>query len=88
MVKRLISLIVFTWVAISLVAQCDLPHKPLSEFNKDTTAFMIYNFMDREGCYKGKTLEEVTADLGMPVKYSTKTLTSRGALFTGITIYI
>ena len=35
-----------------LKAQCNLPDKPLTDFGKDTTAFMMYNFMDRAECYK------------------------------------
>ncbi|MFV0539297.1 MAG: hypothetical protein ACK5M3_18300 [Dysgonomonas sp.] len=74
--KKLISLIVFTWVAISLVAQCDLPYKPLSEFNKDTTAFILYNFADRAGQYKGKAYEDVYQNLQIPMQYITGSTTN------------
>ncbi|GAB6010950.1 hypothetical protein [Viscerimonas tarda] len=44
-----------------------LPYKPLSSFSKDTTAYIMYNFWDREYVYAGKTLEEVLYYYGMPV---------------------
>ncbi|MFV0539295.1 MAG: hypothetical protein ACK5M3_18290 [Dysgonomonas sp.] len=86
--KKIILIIIFISISILGKAQCDLPYKPLSEFNKDTTAFMIYNFMDRKDCYKGKTLKEVTKDLGIPIKDYTRGSISRGALFGYIYIYI
>jgi hypothetical protein len=49
-------------------AQCGLPYRPLTDFDSDTTAFMLYNFMDRADCYKGKTVADVIAEQGMPVK--------------------
>lgn len=42
---------------ISLVkvnAQCDLPYKQLSTFGTDTTAFLLYNFVDRADCWAGE----------------------------------
>lgn len=86
--KKLISLFIFAWVVINLAAQCDLPYKPLSAFGTDTTAFIMYNFMDRKGCYKGKTVKEVTKDLGIPIKFYVRADSERGALFSGINIYI
>lgn len=86
--KKIILIIAFISISMLGKAQCNLPYKPLSSFGSDTTAFIIYNFMDRADCYKGKTLKEVTKDLGMPVKYHAKILLSRGALFSGINIYI
>lgn len=49
-------------------AQCNLSYKPLSGFETDTTAFIIYNFMDRADCYKGKTIKEIEKDLQIPIK--------------------
>ncbi len=72
---------------MGLAAQCELPYKPLSEFNKDTTAYIIYNFMDRADCYRGKTLKEVTKDLGIPIKDYTRADIQRGTLFGYIYIY-
>lgn len=69
-------------------AQCNLPYKPLSAFGTDTTAFIIYNFMDRKDCYKDKTIKEVLKDLNLPVKHDVKFLSPRGSFFTGVTIYI
>ena len=86
--KKIILIIAFISISILGKAQCDLPYKPLSEFNKDTTAYIIYNFMDRADCYEGKTLKEVTKDLGIPIKYYVRIDLSRGTLFSGIGIYI
>lgn len=86
--KKLIFLFISAWAASSLVAQCDLPYKPLSAFGTDTTAFIIYNFMDRKDCYKGKTLKEVTKDLEIPVKHYVRVNLERGAMFSAIYIYI
>jgi hypothetical protein len=86
--KKIILIIAFISVSMLGKAQCNLPYKPLAEFNKDTTAFMIYNFMDRKDCYKGKTLKEVTKDLGIPIKYYVDNRRMRGSHFGGIYIYI
>ncbi len=86
--KKIILIIAFIGISILSKAQCNLPYKPLSEFNKDTTAFIIYNFMDRKDCYKGKTLKEVTKDLGIPIKHYVRADIERGALFGYIYIYI
>ncbi|GAB6008335.1 hypothetical protein [Dysgonomonas reticulitermitis] len=86
--KKIILIIAFISISILGKAQCNLPYRPLSEFNKDTTAFMIYNFMDRKDCYKGKTLKEVTKDIGIPIKDYTRGAISRGSLFGYIYICI
>lgn len=62
------TLLVLTFSVLHINAQCDLPYRPLAEFDKDTTAFLMYNFRDRADCYTGKTLKEVTADLQIPIK--------------------
>ncbi|MDR2004236.1 MAG: hypothetical protein LBQ74_14495 [Prevotella sp.] len=66
--KKLILLLSLVGICLASKAQCELPYKPLSEFNKDTTAFIIYNFMDRADCYKGKTVKEIEKDLQIPIK--------------------
>lgn len=86
--KKIILMIAFISISILGKAQCDLPYRPLSEFNKDTTAFIIYNFMDRKDCYKGKTLKEVMKDLGIPIKYFVDGRIMRGSHFGYISIYI
>lgn len=77
-------------------AQCNLPYKPMSVFSTDTTAFMIYNFKDRASCYKGKTVNQVLADLNtskIPIKHYTynmrKNRSTNGiVLITRIDLYI
>lgn len=86
--KKIILIIAFISISVLSKAQCDLPYKPLSEFGKDTTAFIMYNFMDRKNCYKGKTLKEVTKDLDIPIKYYVDSRRMRGSHFGGIYIYI
>jgi len=49
-------------------AQYSLPYKPLSDFGKDTTAFIMYNFMERGDCYEGKTFKDIVDDLKIPIK--------------------
>lgn len=48
-------------------SQNDLPYKPFSEFNNDTTAFIAYNYMDRADTYYNKTIEDVLKDLHISV---------------------
>jgi len=72
-IKKLILLFIFAWAAVYSAAQCDLPYKPLSEFNKDTTAFIIYNFIERADFYEGKTLKDVEKDLQIPIKHIAET---------------
>ena len=86
--RKIILLLLLIITSLSVKSQCELPYKSLSAFGTDTTAFIIYNFMDRADCYKGKTLKEVTKDLGMPVKYHAKMLLSRGTLFSGISVFV
>lgn len=66
--KQIITILLFATLCINSKAQCNLPYRPLTEFGTDTTAFIIYNFMDRAECYKGKTLKEVSKDLQIPIK--------------------
>ncbi|MDR2953976.1 MAG: hypothetical protein LBV43_02730 [Prevotella sp.] len=65
--KIILFFILFT-LPLLCKAQCDLPYKPLSDFGTDTVTFMTYNFKDRADCYKGKTVEELTKDLQIPIK--------------------
>ncbi|MFV0539296.1 MAG: hypothetical protein ACK5M3_18295 [Dysgonomonas sp.] len=71
--KKLIILSVLLFIVMGSSAQCNLPYKPLSEFGNDTTAFVLYNFMDRADQYKGKTLKEVEKDLQIPIKHIAET---------------
>lgn len=67
--KKIILIVYFVISGIpSANSQDNLPYKSLAEFRNDTTAFMLYNFMDRADQYKGKTLKEVTADLQISIK--------------------
>lgn len=86
--KKILLLILFISISMLGKAQCDIPYKPLSTFGTDTTAFIIYNFMDRKDCYKGKTLKEVTKDLGISIKYYVDGRIMRGSHFGYISIYI
>ena len=49
-------------------AQDNLPYKSLTEFRNDTTAFILYNFIDRAEQYKGKKLTDIAKDLEIPIK--------------------
>ncbi len=71
--KKTIIFILLIFICAIGKAQNSLPYKPLSEFGNDTTAFVLYNFMDRAEQYKGKTLKEVAKDLQIPIKYITET---------------
>ncbi|WP_163357671.1 hypothetical protein [Dysgonomonas sp. 25] len=75
--KKLLLTTIILLAVSSVKAQCNLPYKSLSEFKNDTTAFMLYNFMDRAECYKGKTLKEVRNDLHLPVKWAMSTYNKR-----------
>ncbi|MDH6307095.1 hypothetical protein M2451_002329 [Dysgonomonas sp. PFB1-18] len=86
--KRIIIILILAVMAIAGYSQCNQPYKALSEFNKDTTAFIIYNFMDRADYYKGKTIKEVSKDLQIPIKDYTRNSSARGGYFTGIYIFI
>ena len=63
--KKLILSLLFVLIASFVKAQ----YKPLSSFQNDTTAFIIYNFMERAKEYKGKTIKELLADLKLPIAY-------------------
>lgn len=63
--KKLILLLLFVLIASFVKAQ----YKPLSSFQNDTTAFIIYNFMERAEEYKGKTIKELLTDLKMPIAH-------------------
>lgn len=63
--KKLILPLLFVLVAFSVKAQ----YKPLSSFQNDTTAFIIYNFMERAEEYKGKTMKDLISNLKMPIAY-------------------
>ena len=66
--KKLILIFAAIWFFnCSNKAQCTLPYTALATFNKDTTAYLKYNFTDRADCYKGKTFEEVVTDLKIPI---------------------
>jgi hypothetical protein len=88
--KKLIILFIFCLgLSLSGKSQCNLPYKPLTEFGTDTTAFIIYNFMDRADCYKGKTLREVTGDLQMPIEdYVNQRNFRKKSKSLGINIYL
>lgn len=63
--KKLILSLLFVLIASFVKAQ----YKPLSFFQNDTTAFIIYNFMERAEEYKGKTIKDLITDLKMPIAY-------------------
>ncbi|NDV69766.1 hypothetical protein D0T66_12750 [Dysgonomonas sp. 25] len=68
-------------------AQCDLPYKSLPEFNKDTTSFIIYNFLDRSDCYKDKTMEELYNELLPSIKYITESAQNKDIIKLYIYLY-
>lgn len=70
---RKLMFVLFIFICVVGKSQNDLPYKSLSVFSGDTTAFMIYNFMDRADYYKGLTLKEVSRDLKIPIKYLVET---------------
>ena len=67
--KRTILLFLSINFMMLIYGQNNLPYKPLSDFGTDTTAFLIYNFIDRAEQYNGKTVEDVYNDIKMlPIK--------------------
>lgn len=66
--KRLITICALFWAILNMIAQNNLPYKPLSAFSNDTTLFALYNFMDRANLYRGKTVEIVNNDLTKSIK--------------------
>lgn len=63
---KVILILLFTFSTIMpLLAQ---DYKSLEEFGRDTAAFLKYNFVEREEQYIGKTLDELVADLQLPIK--------------------
>lgn len=85
--KKILLLISLCFLFI-IEGKAQLPYKPLSEFGTDTTAFLVYNFMDRADYYKGKTLEEVAKDIQMPVKHIVHSIIHRGGTFEGLGLYV
>ncbi|MFV0329096.1 MAG: hypothetical protein ACK5KL_04580 [Dysgonomonas sp.] len=86
--KKIILTVFLLTVYITSNAQSNLPYKPLSAFGTDTTAFIIYNFMDRADYYKGKTTKEVVEDLQIPIKHYVENISARGTMFIGLHMYI
>ena len=64
--KLLITLALLLTVTL-VKSQEEIPYKPLAEFGNDTTAFVMYNFWEREVRYEDKTLKEVIDDYSMPI---------------------
>ncbi len=71
--KNLIILLSLFSICFTAKGQSNLAYKPLSSFEKDTTAFIIYNFIDRAECYRGKTLKDIYKELQAPIEYITST---------------
>ena len=65
--KKILLITLAIFASNCLKAQ-EMAYKPLSEFKGDTSAFVLYNFMDRALAYKGKTFADVITDLKVPVK--------------------
>lgn len=86
--KKLTILILLVAASIASKSQSNLPYKPLSAFSNDTTAFMIYNFMDRADAYIGKTIKDVEKDLGMPITEYNYFTESGSDIIIGLYIYI
>ena len=84
--KNVILIFAFILATFSLSAK---KYKPLSAFKKDTTAFIIYNFMENANYYSGKTLKEVVNDLQIPVQdFAYSWNPGKGNKMEGIHIYI
>ena len=65
---KTILLITLAIFASNCLKAQEMVYKSLSDFKGDTTAFILYNFMDRALYYQGKTLADVITDLNVPVK--------------------
>jgi len=86
---RLIILVFALGSFIIAHSQCDLPYKSLSEFENDTTEFMMHNFLLRADCYEGKTLGDVVNDLGISISmYVPGNDERRSDFYNRLSIYI
>ncbi len=63
--KKILLTLISVFTVLSIQAQ----FKSLASFKNDTTAFIVHNFMENGASYKGKTLKEVTKDLGLAIKH-------------------
>lgn len=87
--KKEILILLFSLLSILIVnGQNNLAYKPLAEFKSDTTAFIVYNFMERAASYKGKTVNDIVLDLKIPIKDSSMWHSQRGTKTGGMFIYI
>jgi len=45
-----------------------MPYVRLAEFKGDTTAYVMYNYMERSECHSGKTVKEFTDEFELEIK--------------------
>ncbi|NDW09759.1 hypothetical protein [Dysgonomonas sp. 520] len=86
--KKLTFLLFSVFSFLVPCAQTQLPYKTLAALNYDTTAFVVYNFMDRADLYKGKTLEDISNDLQMPIKDVDYNINSETGNIQGMYLYV
>lgn len=65
--KKTTVLLVLLGCLIDACSQCPLPYKSLSELNRDTTEFIMYNLRERGDCYAGRPFSHFVRDLGLPI---------------------
>ncbi|MDR1504987.1 MAG: hypothetical protein LBT43_21255 [Prevotella sp.] len=86
--KKLIIFILFIALCAVSKSQSNLPYKSLSAFSNDTTAFMIYNFMDRADAYIDKSIKDVKKDMEISIHHYHYITDSESGIIIGMYIYI
>jgi len=87
--KKIVLLFILIGNFVLAHSQCDLPYKSVSEFDNDTTEFIMYNFLLRADCYENKTLGDVVNDLGISeLQYIPGNYDDRSDFYNRLYIYI
>lgn len=69
MKKELLFIIIWLLIgSMMLFGQENNSYKPLTNFRKDTTAFLSYNFKERNNAYKGKMIDDLINDIPFSIQ--------------------
>lgn len=61
--------LVLTLISLHGYCQCEsFPYRNLIEFESDTTAYVMYNYMERSECHKGKTVNDFLNEFELKIE--------------------
>jgi hypothetical protein len=68
-IKFILAAIVTLWACSQVIAQDNLPYRPLKSFKNDTVRYLEYNFNKRSVHYIDKTMADFIKDLELSIVY-------------------